>query len=51
MVRRLCDPFRGEPMKAKEVIKAVAITLVTMVVINNGVKYLPASVQKIIKGA
>lgn len=38
-------------MKAKEVIKAVAITLVTMVVINNGIKYLPASVQKIVKGA
>ena len=37
-------------MKAKELLKAVAVTLVTMVVINNGVKYLPASVQKIVTG-
>jgi hypothetical protein len=38
-------------MKAKEVLKTVAITLVAMIVINNGVNYLPASVQKIVKGA
>lgn len=38
-------------MKVKEILKAVGITVVTMVIINNGTKYLPASVQKIIKGA
>jgi FMN-dependent NADH-azoreductase len=38
-------------VKVKEIIKAVGITVVTMIIINNGTKYLPASVQKIIKGA
>lgn len=35
----------------KEIIKTVAITVVAMIVVNNGVKYMPASVQKIVKGA
>jgi hypothetical protein len=35
----------------KDIMKTVGITVVAMIVINNGVKYLPASVQKIVKGA
>lgn len=38
-------------MKFKEIIKTVGITVVAMIVVNNGVKYLPASVQKIVRGA
>ncbi len=38
-------------MHMKEIIKTVGITVVAMIVVNNGVKYLPASVQKIVKGA
>lgn len=38
-------------MHMKEIIKTVGITVVAMIVVNNAAKYLPASVQKVIKGA
>lgn len=37
-------------MNVKGLIKTIGVTLVTMIVINNGVKYLPASMQRIVKG-
>lgn len=38
-------------MKLKEILKTVGITVVAMIVVNNGVKYMPASVQKIVRGS
>jgi hypothetical protein len=37
-------------VNVKGIVKTVAITVVAMIVVNNGVKYLPASVQRIVKG-
>jgi hypothetical protein len=34
----------------KEIIKTVGITIVAMVIVNNAVNYLPASVQKLVRG-
>lgn len=37
-------------MNLKGIVKTVAITVVAMIVVNNGVKYMPASVQRIVRG-
>lgn len=37
-------------MNVKGIIKTVAITVVAMIVVNNGVKYMPSSVQRIVRG-
>ena len=42
--------LRERHVNVKGIIKTIGVTLVTMIVINNGVKYLPASVQRIVKG-